>query len=393
MGSKGATLLIPTNDAHQPEYSLTLAGIGLDTPATPNNVTVTNVSGSGRFTSLAISWSAASRATSYLVKRYSASYVLLDSLTTTATSLVDKGVAPNATYMYQVQAVNASGSSSPSSYYGGVTPGTPISSIVIARGGAIAYPAMTRSLSVSSILPSDASVQSVVWKSLDTSSATIDESGTITFLVAGKAVSFVAMGGDNSGVSSNSVSVSSLEVGDLGQAGGTVFYDAGSYTLDSGGQPYRYLEYAPNDTVHKYAGLDRAPIYVADDTNLKWAPRDDPIGTGIAVGTGRENTAKVVAAYGSAQGDYAALLCDQYSFGGYSDWFLPSADEFLKIYDYPPPSALVGAYTPKFWTSSECTADTEKAWLSYTEYRYLYFPSPKSHPYNPAYQLWPIREF
>ena len=54
-------------------------------------------------------------------------------------------------------------------------------------------------------------------------------------------------------------------------------------------------------------------------------------GDGISVGTGADNTAKIIASQGATQTDYAAGLAKAYTGGGYTDWFLPSKDELQKI--------------------------------------------------------------
>jgi hypothetical protein len=51
--------------------------------------------------------------------------------------------------------------------------------------------------------------------------------------------------------------------------------------------------------------------------------------TSIALGSGMENTNKIIAKAGTNGG--AALFAYNYSYGGYDDWYLPSLDELLKI--------------------------------------------------------------
>jgi len=119
-------------------------------------------------------------------------------------------------------------------------------------------------------------------------------------------------------------------VGDTGPAGGIVFYDKGSYS-----DGWRYLEAAPSD---QSAGIQWGGTSVG--------------GTGTAIGTGAANTQAIVAAL--EEGDYAAKLCDDLEYGGYSDWFLPSRYELNAMYTQS--GAIGGFASAYFWSSSEVTA-------------------------------------
>ena len=83
--------------------------------------------------------------------------------------------------------------------------------------------------------------------------------------------------------------------------------------------------------------------------------------TGTAIGTGRSNTASIVAQPGSASS--AALLCDRLVEGGYSDWYLPSQDELSMLYAN---QAMIGGFATEwaagsvYWSSSEFGSD--EAW-------------------------------
>ena len=78
--------------------------------------------------------------------------------------------------------------------------------------------------------------------------------------------------------------------------------------------------------------------------------------TGTALGTGKANTAAIVAVQGP--GNYAARLCADLEIGGYRDWYLPSKDELDRIYDNK--RAITGFAEQRYWTSSE--ADVNNAW-------------------------------
>jgi hypothetical protein len=75
---------------------------------------------------------------------------------------------------------------------------------------------------------------------------------------------------------------------------------------------------------------------------------------GTAVGTGQDNTSKIVAAQGD--GSYAAKLCDDLVLNGYSDWFLPSSQELGLVYHNVKEKSLGGFRTDImtwYWTSTE----------------------------------------
>jgi len=96
------------------------------------------------------------------------------------------------------------------------------------------------------------------------------------------------------------------KIGDTGPAGGLIFYDKGN---SSGG--WRYLEAAP-----------------ADIGEVVWqSSYTDVTGTKEGIGSGKENTQLAIRDLCRP-----AMICDQYSYGEYDDWFLPSMDELNLMY-------------------------------------------------------------
>ena len=119
------------------------------------------------------------------------------------------------------------------------------------------------------------------------------------------------------------------KIGDLGPAGGWVFY------ITEGGR--HGLEAAPND---QSAGA----VWGCDGTEITGAD-------GTAVGTGAQNTADILA--GCADPGIAAELADSYRINGFNDWFLPSKDELNLMYTNLHQAGRGGFKTVSYWSSSE----------------------------------------
>lgn len=137
-------------------------------------------------------------------------------------------------------------------------------------------------------------------------------------------------------------------IGDIGPAGGLIFYDKGSYS-----NGWRYLEAAPAST---------------EFTKKEWGIGCYFVGTGTGIGSGQSNTTKIVTflnnnlddSYGDVtyKTDRAAYLCDALTVGGYSDWFLPSKDELNLMYQNLHNIVIpVGGFADlgnwTYWSSSE----------------------------------------
>ena len=71
--------------------------------------------------------------------------------------------------------------------------------------------------------------------------------------------------------------------------------------------------------------------------------------TSTALGTGNANTNAIVST--QAAGNYAAKICADYSINGYSDWYLPSKDELLKLYLNR--VAIGGFSSVQYWSSTQ----------------------------------------
>ncbi|HWK35494.1 beta-L-arabinofuranosidase domain-containing protein [Sphingomonas sp.] len=127
------------------------------------------------------------------------------------------------------------------------------------------------------------------------------------------------------------------QVGDIGPAGGWIFYR----NPDAARDGWRYLEAAPFD----------------QSSGAHWGcfRREVPGARGLAIGTGRQNTADMLAA--CTETGTAAQLCAALSVNGVRGWFLPSRDELAAMY-----TALHAAGRGDFHTAG--VADNCEYWAS-----------------------------
>jgi len=129
-------------------------------------------------------------------------------------------------------------------------------------------------------------------------------------------------------------------VGEEGPAGGIVFYDKGN--KDGG---WRYLEVSPLDTEFEAA----------------WgAVNHDVSGTSEGIGFGKQNTELIVAMLNQlGETGKAAQLCQALNINGFTDWFLPSKEELILLYER---RYIIGGFSRTwYWSSMQCTADD--AWF------------------------------
>jgi hypothetical protein len=157
--------------------------------------------------------------------------------------------------------------------------------------------------------------------------------------------------------------VKEYRIGDTGPAGGIVFYDKGH---ESNG--WRYMEVAPGDQ-----GV------------CQWGSSMTTGATGTAVGTGKSNTAAIVAAYGTTS--YAGVVCSNYDLRGHSDWFLPSNDELTLLMQNLQSRGL-GDFLENgiYWSSTEYS--TYNAWSWWMDVGLDHSISKIS-----LYRVRPIRQF
>jgi len=122
-------------------------------------------------------------------------------------------------------------------------------------------------------------------------------------------------------VSQSVTLIISYEIGDLGPAGGYIFYDKGYYS-----DGWRFLEASPANS----------------EFNADWGAWDiisgnyvwyDVEGTETSIGTGKSNTRLIVDMLNElGQTDKSSQICDSMIVNDFSDWFLPSKDELNLMY-------------------------------------------------------------
>ena len=89
---------------------------------------------------------------------------------------------------------------------------------------------------------------------------------------------------------------------------------------------------------------------------------------GAKIGTGKTNTNKIVKSQGS--GNYAAGICQDLILNGYSDWYLPSIDELVLMYENLKVPGKSNFADAGYWSSSEI--DKENAYEKGFGYGYTY---------------------
>lgn len=130
--------------------------------------------------------------------------------------------------------------------------------------------------------------------------------------------------------------------GDIGPAGGLIFYVNPNYQADG----WRYLEAAPFD----------------QSAGAKWGSFRIPLpgAQGSAIGTGKQNTLDIKK--GCVTPGTAADLCTSFSLNGIQDWFLPSFEELKEMYSNLKLAGLGGFPNDvldncDYWSSTQATTD------------------------------------
>lgn len=133
-------------------------------------------------------------------------------------------------------------------------------------------------------------------------------------------------------------------VGEIGPAGGFIVYDKGAVS-----DGWRFVEAAPEG----WAGSSEDPVAVWGGTGTVAGAELEDAGSGL------ENTIAILDAFGEAE--YAARLAADAVINGFDDWFLPSRDTVIAMYENMYRAGIGGLGADSYWTSSERTVERAMA--------------------------------
>jgi hypothetical protein len=142
-----------------------------------------------------------------------------------------------------------------------------------------------------------------------------------------------------------------LNIGDAGPGGGKIFYrneksfivedrDEFGYLTE---EYCYYLEAAPNDMETQLAWA--SPGFI--NTEIKDNGYSPPKTLASGIGN-RKNTAVILSVDANAP---AAKACNDYSYGGKNDWYLPSLNELIELYQNK--SAVGNFKSGRYWSATQ----------------------------------------
>jgi uncharacterized repeat protein (TIGR02543 family) len=154
-------------------------------------------------------------------------------------------------------------------------------------------------------------------------------------------------------------------VGDVGPAGGIIFYDKGFYS-----DGWRYFEMAPESS----------------ELSRSWGARMASISTSPDIGKGQDNTTNIVDWMIANVDSGAARSCSSLVVDGVDDWFLPSKDELNLMYVNLKLNGIGGLSDGGYWSSSQGSSQ-------YAYYQYFGNGSQGSVDKYDTYSIRAIRQF
>jgi len=144
---------------------------------------------------------------------------------------------------------------------------------------------------------------------------------------------------------------------DIGPAGGHIFYIDEDNDFD-----WKYLEAAPEET---------------QGNIIRWGDNQSYVGgTSNDLGKGKDNTQLII---DSSNPGNAAVRANNLSHGGYNDWFLPSYEELMEIYNNLHNVHEIGGFDPnEYWSSSE-TDESNARILNFSDGGTASYWKPNNH--------------
>jgi hypothetical protein len=139
------------------------------------------------------------------------------------------------------------------------------------------------------------------------------------------------------------------EIGDVGPGGGTIFITPSTHGNTLG----LYYEVAPASVEVQRTWAQSTPVDYQSTSALGV--------DGVAIGTGYANTLNIVGQGNSTSATSAAAYCDNLTYGGFVDWFLPSQEELDRIYAYLKLNNIGDLNSVSYWSSTETSSSTAAA--------------------------------
>jgi len=166
------------------------------------------------------------------------------------------------------------------------------------------------------------------------------------------------------------------QIGDTGPGGGKIFYYSGTgFIMTDTNERCYYLEVAPT---YKSCAWTTASFASTRINNL-----------GTTIGTGRRNTALIIATNPGYISFPAADFCKNYTGGDKTDWFLPSKDELNQLYVNRAAVSFMGTVT---YLSSSQFGDTSVWGQDFSAATEIYSQSGYG-TLTPSYYVRPVRAF